>query len=130
MTRAAPEHSLQVQVTRYLKAHLHPSVFWTASLTGTNLSMTQRNRAKAAGVRKGWPDVTLFNPADGRTLFVELKSPTGSLTPEQRAMRDAADPHGLWKTARSVEDVRLFLLSRGVRLRAHPFERFPDEADA
>lgn len=34
--------------------------------------------------RKGYPDVTLVHPERGLTIFVELKSATGRVSPEQQ----------------------------------------------
>ena len=120
--------SLQVCVARFLRDHLHPSAWWTASLTGANLGPRAGLKAKQMGVRKGWPDY-LVMPAPDVVLWIEAKAGTSDLTTEQRAFRNFVKPTGRWCLARSVEDVRAFLSFHNVRLRAHPFERFPDEED-
>jgi hypothetical protein len=43
-------------------------------------------RTPIGGDGKGWPDLTLVRPP--RLLFVELKSETGTLRPEQREWLD------------------------------------------
>lgn len=101
--RAAPEHKLQVQVRIYLELCLGREVEWTASMAGASLSMTARNRAKAAGVRRGWPDLQFLFP-DGVTRYIELKAGS-SLTPEQRAFRDRAAPHGIFAVCHSLDEV-------------------------
>ena len=37
---------------------------------------------------KGWPDLLLMRPKDRRTIYVELKTDKGKLTPEQDGMQD------------------------------------------
>lgn len=117
---AHPETALSVQVKRYIKWAMPKNVQWTASLTGTNLDMRTATRAKAAGVRRGWPDWSFLCP-DGITRFIELKSKTGSLTPEQREFRDACAPFGIFAVCRSVEEVEQALRGWGVKLRASVF---------
>lgn len=122
--RSNPEHQLQSRVREYLGWCLPAEVEWTASLVGTNLSVNARNRAKAAGVRPGWPDLQFLFP-DGVTRYIELKAPEGSLRPEQRAFRDRCAPHGIWAVCRSVEEVEATLRGWGARLRNHPFREAP-----
>jgi len=124
--RANPEHKLQCAVREFLTYCLplpgSPDyVEWTASLTGAHLGVNRGGRAKAAGVRRGWPDLQFLLP-DGRTVYIELKTPTGSLSPEQRAFRDRCAPHGIFALCRSVDDVEAALRGWGVKLRAHPFD--------
>lgn len=40
---------------------------------------------------KGFPDVTMVRPKDGRLIFVELKSAKGKVTAEQQEWLDALD---------------------------------------
>lgn len=118
---AQPEHALQVQVVRYLTMALPPSVRFTASLAGVKMTKAQAGRAKAAGLRPGWPDLQLFFP-DGVTRYVELKTPRGVMSPEQRAFHDFAKPHGIAVVCRSVDDVHQALVGwcepLGLQLRA------------
>lgn len=37
---------------------------------------------------RGWPDLTMVRPRDGRLLFAELKVPPNTLTDEQGAVLD------------------------------------------
>jgi hypothetical protein len=117
--RAAPETRLQISVKQYLNMCLSDDVLWTASLTGVHLSMQARTRAKAMGVRRGFPDLQFLFP-DGVTRYIELKA-GASLSPEQRDFRDAAKPHGIWAVCRSVDEVEAQLRSWGAKLRNHPF---------
>ena len=114
--RGAPEAKLQMTVRRYLEYALPADIMWTASLTGVFLSPQARAKAKAMGVRRGWPDLSFMFP-DGVTRFIELKA-DGSLSPEQRDFRDLSRPHGVWALCRSVEGVEAVLISWGVKLKA------------
>ncbi len=124
--RAAPETRLQISVKQYLNLCLPSDVQWTASLTGVNLTIQAATRAKAMGVRRGWPDLTFLLP-DGRTVYIEMKA-GASLSPEQREFRDAATPHGIWAVCRSVDEVEAQLRAWGVRLRNHPFRDMGEAA--
>jgi hypothetical protein len=115
--RANPEHRFQVQVRQFLLWALPGDVEWTASLTGVPLSMKSRVKAKAAGVRRGWPDISLLCP-DGITRFLELKSSVGSLSPEQRVFRDRCAPHGIFAVCRTLDEVEAALRGWGLKLRA------------
>lgn len=117
--RANPEARLQVSVKQYLNICLPSDVWWTANLAGVRLSPREAAKAKAMGLKAGWPDLQFLLP-DGRVVFVELKAGSG-LSPEQRAFRDAAQPHGMWALCRSVDEVARVLRGWGVALRDHPF---------
>jgi hypothetical protein len=119
--RANPEARLQISVKQYLTLCLPDGVWWTASLAGHGkMTPAARNKAKAMGLKPGWPDLQFLLP-DGRVTFIELKSETGSLSPEQRAFRDAAAPHGIHAVCRSIDEVEATLRGWGVKLRNHPF---------
>lgn len=118
MRRAAPEAQLQMAVKQYLVYALPEDIYWTASLTGVHLGMQARVRAKAMGIRRGFPDLCFLFP-DGVTRYIELKAGAG-LSPEQRDFRDRAKPHGIWALCRSVEEVADVLASWGAPLRARP----------
>ena len=67
-------------------------------------------KMKAAGVRRGWPDIQILFPS-GVTRYVELKAKQ-SLSDEQKAFRAACEATGrdLWAMARTLEDVEAALL--------------------
>lgn len=119
MTRANPEHKLQCAVREYLEYALPPSIYWTASLTGTFLSPNARSKAKAAGVRRGLPDLLFVFP-DGVTRYIELKAKAGVLTPEQRDFQARFGPLGIFWVAKSVDDVEAALRLWGAPLRVRP----------
>ena len=63
-------------------------------------------KMKAAGVRRGWPDLQLAC-LDGVTRYIELKvvRADSALSPEQQAFRAWAEPLGIWAKATSVAEV-------------------------
>lgn len=115
----SPEHKLQVAVREYLVWCLPPTIEWTASLVGVNLGMKAASRAKAAGVRRGWPDLQFLFP-DGITRYIELKA-GASLSREQREFRDRCAPHGIFAVCRSVDEVEATLRGWGAEMKNHPF---------
>lgn len=125
MTRDNPEHRLQRGVREYLVIALPDTIEWTANAAGVTLGATkearmrQGRKSKAAGVRRGWPDLQFLFP-DGVTRYIELKAGSG-LSPEQREFRDRCEPHGIWAKCCSVDEVAAQLMAWGVELRAHPF---------
>lgn len=79
------EAAFQRQVVGLLRAYLPDEIWWSASLSGVQLSAPIAARAKAAGMQRGAPDLSFVLP-DGTTVYIELKAPGGSLTPEQKAL--------------------------------------------
>jgi hypothetical protein len=118
--RSNPEAALQIAVKRYLDIALLPphvpgSLVWTACLTGTHLSRQARSRARAMGVKRGFPDLQFLFP-DGVTRYIELKA-GASLSPEQKDFRDRCAPHGIFAVCRSVDEVATVLRGWGAPLR-------------
>lgn len=125
-----PEHKLQCAIADYLDAALlGTGVVWTANCAGGKASQFRANQMKAAGLKRGWPDLQALLP-NGQVVFIEIKTATGSLSPEQRSFRDKCQATGcdIWALARSVEDVAAAFTRWGVRLRSHPFFLIDQEA--
>lgn len=70
--------------------------YLNGSLNGVRLSKAQAGKAKAAGMKKGYPDISLPWPANGyHGLYIELKKSTGSKTyPEQKEWIEYLSEHG------------------------------------
>jgi hypothetical protein len=63
-------------------------------------------KLKRMGVRRGIPDLVIL-PPDGRAAFLEIKSPTGRLSPEQQDFGAWCAAHGYrWGVARGIDDAR------------------------
>jgi hypothetical protein len=115
---AAPisEHQLQRAVADYLDRALPEDAFWT-SIDSAGRGPIQGARMKRRGVKRGlldaliiWRDVT---------IWLELKSGKGRVTPEQAAfMRIALDAGHFATLCRSVDAVADALRFYGVPLRA------------
>lgn len=107
--RATPEKDIQNTIVQYLRVR------------GLEVSVTNADRAwgKWGGIRqskvdKGHPDLTAVLPVlvageqVGIGLYIEVKTPTGSLKPEQKEKLQRLDAAGaLCVVARSLEDVSL-----------------------
>jgi hypothetical protein len=111
-----PERTLQEAVVRFLDACLPPlSIFW-ATPNGQRRTVWEQREFLALGGRAGIPDLLIAS--GGRVVGVELKSPTGRLSGEQRAVCARLKNAGIpVETCRSVEDVQAFLDRVGIPLR-------------
>lgn len=68
------EHKLQSTLVRFLQLQ-YPHVFFNGSLGGQyQRYQSQRNKGKAAGYRRGFPDLFIYEPAGKfHGLAIELK---------------------------------------------------------
>lgn len=63
------------------------------------------------GLPKGFSDLFGFRKSDGRAVFIEVKSPTGRVRPEQLNFIQKMQSYGaLAGIVRSVEDARKIIL--------------------
>lgn len=108
--RDDPEHRFQVAVATYFKYALPPDILWTATLNGAYLTINQRVRMKASGLRPGIADLLLVH--NGRVLMLELKSKIGTLSADQKAYRDALGENYI--TAQTIEEVEGALIGWGI----------------
>lgn len=78
------EHNIQKSVITYLR-YAYPTALFCASAGGLFTSKSQGAKMVAAGYVKGYPDLAIYEARGGYNgLFIELKSPTGKTSPEQR----------------------------------------------
>jgi hypothetical protein len=84
--RRSREADGQKFVVQQLRSYLPDEVWWTVSLSGIRLPPHIAAEAKRLGMQKGAPDFSFVFP-DGLTRYVDLKTTTGSLTPEQAALQ-------------------------------------------
>lgn len=118
--RPISEHQLQVQVAAYLDSALPTRGCWWTSIDSAGRGAIAGARMKRRGVRRGTADIMIVSDhrKPSSTIWVELKSATGRLTPEQKVFRDCVEQAGhLYVVARSVEAVAIMLVAAGVRLR-------------
>lgn len=111
------EAAIQERVAAMLRAYMPTEVWWTASLSGVPLSPPVAAAAKRAGMQKGAPDLSFIFP-DGRSRYIELKTPTGTLTPEQAMLQERLGPRmAVCRSWPEVRDVLIvWLRSYGLRL--------------
>lgn len=96
LLKAGSEAQVQSSVMKYI-ALQYPEVrqLSTASAGGLRTSKTQGKRMKATGYSKGFPDIAILWPHKGyHGLFIEMKTETGSSTPEQKAWIDRLNEKG------------------------------------
>ncbi len=68
------------------------------------------------GVCPGFADLIVLT--GGQVLFLEVKSPSGRLSPAQKAFRDMVKAQGFgWALVRSVEDALGALADHGITTR-------------
>lgn len=73
-------------------------------------------RTPVAADGKGFPDLVLAREGD-TPLFIELKTDTGRITPEQRNWLDTLGPHAHVIRPRDFPELRTLLARRGVHTR-------------
>ena len=80
-------------------------VFWTTiEHGGYLLGLKGRGRMSKHGVKAGTPDIYILS--QGKTVFLELKTPKGALSREQRMTHNwIMQAGGFVRVCRSVEDV-------------------------
>lgn len=121
-----PEERLQKAVVRYLDLALPEGcgVFFSATMNGVRVSPAIRAKLKASGVRPGVYDFLFVVLRDlpgltaGDTYWLELKSATGSLTAEQKALYVVLLEAGRGAYARSLDQVQDILTGWGFPIKA------------
>lgn len=115
--RKSEEFALQKQVVQFLEYALpKDAVFFSIPNEGYR-SRAAGGKLIATGMLKGCPDLCVC--WRGKALFVELKSATGWLTREQRAVHRRLLLAGCEvMLARSCEQLEAMLREAGVPLRA------------
>ncbi len=97
----ATENQVHEAVVEYLT--LRKYLFWHVP-NESKSHISWRRKLARMGTLPGVPDISLILPG-GQAAFMEIKSPTGRLSPAQRAFRDAATKLGAkWSVVRSVGD--------------------------
>ena len=96
--RSQREYLIQREFVKYMKLQ-YPSVLYCASAGGLHTSPIQAKKMIAAGYRKGYPDMSIFEPAGGyKGLFIEIKTETGKPSKEQKAWLFKLNQRGYYAT--------------------------------
>ena len=123
MKRKSAEYELQKTVAQFLDWALPEGSAHSSIGHGIALGDTARERGirgtmlRAMGVKPGWPDITIAWQTRG--YAIELKTKSGSLSPEQRDMHARLKKAG-WQVAvcRSLDEVVGTLRGWNIPLRA------------
>lgn len=112
--RKAPEHRFQVSLVKVLRRYAQ--IFtWHSIPNGGYRHLHTAVKLKAEGALAGVPDLVFVLPPEGRTAYLELKAPKGSLSPGQKQFRDNALKSGaLWESAKNIDEAYGILSAWGV----------------
>lgn len=95
--RGNPEDRLQTACVEILR-RMWPDVLCTATVGGAFVTIGQRRKLARNGYQQGVPDLLVFEARNGHIgLAVEFKSPSGTLSPEQRIFHCQLEQRN-WKT--------------------------------
>lgn len=95
------EHELQNEIRLALS---DSCVLFRINVGG---AYTEDGRWFSSGVPKGYSDLSGVRRSDGRAVFIEVKTPTGRIRPEQRDFIEAMQKCGaLAGFARSIEEAK------------------------
>ena len=104
-----PEDGLQKFTVELLRFNAAPGVLFFHCPNGAPTSPRTGARMKAMGLLAGVADMVIVRPG-GLVYFLELKSLKGTLSPAQRAFRDACGDNGIpYAIAASPESVEAIL---------------------
>lgn len=119
--RATPEADIQRQIVAVLKLILPKGAIVHHSANETRIGGREGKIQQAIltgmGIHPGFADLLILS--EGRVLFLEVKSKTGSLSPAQEAFRDLLVAQGFaWALVRNVDDLLAALGAHGFRYKA------------
>jgi VRR-NUC domain len=107
------EARIQASIVEYVRL-VAPGVLIFAIPNGGLRSKAEAARMKWTGTLAGVPDLAIVAPG-GRVFFIEVKAPGGTLSPDQRAIRDwlvaLGSPPAI---CRSMDDARRAFLAWGI----------------
>lgn len=108
-----------MQVARFLKIAAPDLLFFHVP-NGGYRHPAEAKKLKDMGVMPGVPDMAFILPG-GLIGFIELKTPTGRVSPDQKTFATACIERGAaYALCRSLEAVSETLTQWGVKLRARP----------
>lgn len=120
MTRRTPEADIQRAIVHTLRIVLPRDaiIHHSANEVGSGSKSGRQRQAIliGMGVTAGFADLIVLT--GGQVLLLEVKSPTGRLSPAQREFRDKVRAQGFgWALVRSVEDALGALADHGITTR-------------
>src|SRR5690242_18814977 len=102
------EHELQVGIVELLRRKYRRLLVYAVP-NGGHRGLSEAVRLKAEGVTSGIPDLALVLPS-GRAAFLEVKTQSGRLRPDQEAFGAWARANGVpWAVVRNIDETILAL---------------------
>lgn len=113
--RTPSEEQLHLSVAKYLNIlQAQGHLLWFHPANGGSRNVIEAVKLKRMGVSAGVPDIVLI-PRMGPVLFIELKSESGRVSPEQQAWMEALREHGCpAEVCRSLDEVKQFLIVNAI----------------
>ena len=116
------EYKLQCDIIELFKLILKKSVLFTAFPAGGG-GKVRGAKLKKMGLVAGWPDIQIL--ADGKYFGVEVKTPTGRISPAQRTLHSKLADVGcevaiVRNLEQAMDAVHEWKLTRRNRHRARP----------
>lgn len=103
-----PEQQIHKAVVSHLNLRAEPRVFFFHCPNEGKRGFVNASALKAMGMTAGVPDILILK--DGRLYGLELKAPTGRLTPSQRLVMDRMRDCGAYVAAAFSLDEALVTL--------------------
>lgn len=117
--RRHPEDDLQEATARWCRLQIHKDVLYWHTPNGGRRTPQEAARFKAFGVLPGVPDWIFIWSAEhdspASILFIELKSPVGRLSDEQRLFKGACGEMLIpYKVCKSLDEFMTAVRAAGV----------------
>lgn len=107
------EDQLHISIVELLRTAGAPGMVFWHTPNGGRRGKVEAARFKMMGVRPGVPDLVISLPS-GAMAFMEIKTPKGALTPEQRDFLEAMKRNGhLTSVVRSLAEAAADLSTWG-----------------
>ena len=103
MSRRSDEYKLQVEVVKALRSR---GVLVFSVPNERNAGISDAVRMRASGLTKGAPDLMAWD-SHRQCWWLELKTPTGVRSPEQKAFEEVARAYRIeYRVVRSLDDIK------------------------
>lgn len=115
--KPGPEETIHKAIVNYLRFIL-PHGWIVQHTRNGGMSKGENGRAKGMGAIVGWPDLAIYGQteeAEPTVYFLEVKTPRGVATSEQRKLHDKLRDIGFpVAVVRSLDDVRAKIAEWGL----------------
>jgi hypothetical protein len=80
------ERDIHITICALLDVYAHPRLIWFHPANGEKRNIVTAMRLKKMGVKRGIPDLAFTLP-DGRSAYMEIKTPKGRMSDHQKYYR-------------------------------------------